>query len=460
MALLHSKIFREYDIRGIVGTDFDGEGVALLGQAFATKVLAETGRKNIVVAYDGRLSSPDLHAHLVRGLVKGGAQVTSIGCGPTPLLYFASHFLKAAGGVMITGSHNPPEFNGFKMIIDQKALFGSEIQHLETLIQQGNLTISTDGTSTQHSLHNEYTQHILKDFTDHYDGTNLKVAWDPGHGATAEIVQDLLAQLPGEHYLINGDIDGTFPAHHPDPTVEKNLAQLAEVVQMMGLDYGLAFDGDGDRLGIVDDQGHMLFGDQLMALFAEEVLKDHPGSTIIADVKTSQRLFDTIQEMGGVPLMWRTGHSHIKQKMRETQSPFGGEMSGHIFFADRYFGYDDGLYAALRFMGIMAQKKIALSQWADGLPALYTTPEIQIPCETQDKFHVISQIKSHLQGDEIPFNDIDGVRVTTPTGWWLLRASNTQEILVARAEAVKEKELQTSLETLEKYLKTMGLGLV
>ncbi len=455
--MLETSIFREYDIRGVVDKDFDKAGVTLLGQAFATKVHRETGSAKIVVGYDGRLSSPALEAALIKGMVAAGADVICIGCGPTPLLYFASHALKASGALMITGSHNPPEFNGFKMVIDQKAIFGNDIKEIETLINTGDLITAEGGQHSSQSLHNEYVQCLTTDFSDHYGDISLRVAWDPGNGASGEVVQDILAQIEGEHYLINGEIDGTFPAHHPDPTVEENLTQLVELVETLECDFGVAFDGDGDRIGVVDDKGRILFGDQLMALFSEEVLETHPGATIIADIKTSQRLFDTIKDLGGEPLMWRTGHSHIKKKMREIQSPLGGEMSGHIFFADRYYGYDDALYAALRFIGIMNKKGIKLSQWIDALPPVFNTPEIRIPCEELDKFEVANKIKACLDQEGVPYSDIDGVRVSTDKGWWLLRASNTQEILVARAEADSQEELDKSLDAIEYYLKRAGI---
>tara|TARA_R110002095_G_scaffold202080_1_gene183328 strand:- start:2133 stop:3509 length:1377 start_codon:yes stop_codon:yes gene_type:complete len=456
--MLDSSIFREYDIRGVVGQDFDDAGVVLLGQAFATKVKRLTGGSTIALGYDGRLSSPDLEAALIKGFKAAGADVISIGCGPTPLLYFASHHFKAHGALMITGSHNPPEYNGFKMVIDQQALFGSDIKELETLIKTDDLiTAQKEGSHKSHSLHNDYVQRLISDFTTYYSDINVRVAWDPGNGATGEVVQDLLAQIDGEHYLINGEIDGTFPAHHPDPTVEENLEQLVELVDQMDCDFGVAFDGDGDRIGVVDDKGRILFGDQLMALFSEEVLATHPGATIIADVKTSQRLFDHVKELGGEPLMWRTGHSLIKKKMRETNSPLAGEMSGHIFFADRYYGYDDALYAALRFIGIINSKGIKLSQWIDDLPPVFNTPEIRIPCDHLNKFSVAGKVKACLDQDGVSYSGIDGVRVSTEKGWWLLRASNTQEILVARAEANSQEELDKSLDAIETYLKRAGL---
>lgn len=455
--MLDPSIFREYDIRGVVGKDFDTAGITLLGQAFATKVKRMTGGSKIVLAYDGRLSSPDLEAALIKGFQQAGAEVIRLGCGPTPLLYFASHHFKAHGGLMITGSHNPPEYNGFKMVINNQALFGTEIKELETLIKEGDLLTQDGGANTKENLHNEYTQYLISDFTTHYSDINCRVAWDPGNGATGEIVQDLLAQIKGEHYLINGDIDGTFPAHHPDPTVEENLTQLVELVDAMDCDFGIAFDGDGDRIGVVDDKGRILYGDQLMMLFSEEVLASHPGATIIADVKTSQRLFDHVQDLGGTPLMWRTGHSLIKKKMKEVGSPLAGEMSGHIFFADRYYGFDDAIYAALRFIGILSKKGIKLSQWLDELPPVFNTPEIRIPCETLDKFAVADKIKVCLEQDSISYSGVDGVRVSTEKGWWLLRASNTQEILVARAEANSQADLDKFLDAIEHYLKRAGI---
>ncbi len=454
--MINSKIFREYDIRGVVGQDFDSAGVVMLGRAFASYVRKAIGNCKIVVAYDGRLSSPDIEQKLVEGLVKSGAEVIRIGCGPTPMLYFASHYYKADGAIMITGSHNPPEFNGFKLVVGQQAIFGQEIANLYQIIKQQDF-VKDDGQAVTNIINDEYVSYLLNDFNTHYQDIKLKVAWDPGNGAAGEVLQSILEQIDGEHYVINEQIDGTFPAHHPDPTIPENLEQLKELVLTMDCDFGIAFDGDGDRIGIVDKDGEILFGDQILCLFADEVLFSHPNATIVADVKTSQTFFDYVKRQEGKPLMWKTGHSLVKKKMRQVNSPLGGEMSGHIFFADRYYGFDDAIYAALRFIGLVNHNNIALDQWIANLPKMYSTPEIRIPCEELDKFGLIEQIKEFLQTDNVAFNDIDGIRVTLDDGWWLLRASNTQEIIVARAESQSERKLITILNTIALYLERAGI---
>ena len=455
--MILSKVFREYDIRGVIGEEINLDGARALGKAFATKVGRETGGRKIVVGYDGRLSSPELEQALVMGLMDAGAQVMRIGLGPTPLLYFASHYLKADGGMMITGSHNPPDFNGFKMVMANNPVYGEQIQELQRVIEQADFDIVPGGTQASKDLQDVYVQALLNDFKTYYPAFKLKVAWDPGNGATGNVLRLLLQELDGEHCLINGQIDGTFPAHHPDPTVEANLEELKDLTQIMQCDVGIAFDGDGDRIGVVDNEGQVLWGDQLMALYTDEVLQKHPGATIIADVKTSQRLFDYIQEKGGNPVMWRTGHSLIKKKMKELNAPLAGEMSGHIFFADRYYGFDDALYAALRLLGILSQKQQSLAEWAAILPLTYNTPEIRIPCDHLDKFAVVQHLKECLESDQLAFNALDGVRVFTNDGWWLLRASNTQEILVARAEANSAADLDITLNTIRAYLHRVGL---
>ncbi len=429
MKTLHRSILREYDVRGIVGETLFSHDAEALGRAFAA-ILAEDGGRSVAVGRDGRLSSPDLSAALIAGLAAGGCDVVDIGRGPTPMLYFASQRLAADGAIMVTGSHNPPSHNGFKMVRRNKPFFGADIQRLGGMASAG--PASRIGTVSAQDVSAEYVDRLFADFR---PGRPLTVVWDPGNGATGEIVQRLTARLPGRHLLINQVIDGTFPAHHPDPTEPETLHQLIDLVRREGADLGVAFDGDGDRIGVVDGQGRILWGDQILVLLAEEVLKERPGAIVMADVKASQTLFDQIAAMGGRPLMWRTGHSLIKSKMAETGAPLAGEMSGHIFFADRYYGFDDAIYAAVRLLGIVgAWDGVTLAQRYDRLPRLLNTPELRFDCPDDRKFAVIAQVKDRLAGSPAQVNDLDGVRVTGPDGWWLLRASNTQAVLVARCE--------------------------
>jgi phosphomannomutase len=430
-------ILREYDIRGIVGNTLGEADARAIGRAFAT-MLAERGLRRVAVGYDGRLSSPALESALVSGLAESGCAIVRIGLGPTPMLYFAAFTLEVDAGIMITGSHNPSDYNGFKMTVAKKPFFGPDIQRLGAVASAGNFAAGA-GTIAEHRVFESYVERLLHDYA---GKRRLKIAWDAGNGATGAAMVAVTSRLPGEHILLNQTIDGRFPAHHPDPTEPKNLVQLQAAVAEHGCDLGIAFDGDGDRIGVVDGKGRILWGDQLMVLLAEDIIKSRPGATIIADVKASQVLFDEIVRMGGTPLMWRTGHSLIKTKMAETAAPLAGEMSGHIFFADRYYGYDDALYAAVRLLDILARGTSSLAELRDRLPAVVNTPELRFPCSETRKFIVVEEVRDRLRKAGAEMSDIDGVRVRTPDGWWLLRASNTQDVLVARAEARDEAGLR------------------
>ena len=446
-------ILREYDIRGIVGDTLHESDARAIGRAFASK-LATKGGKSVAVGYDGRLSSPKLEAALVQGLAESGIDVVRVGLGPTPMLYYAVFTQKVDGGLMITGSHNPANYNGFKMMTGKKSFFGPDIQELGKVAASGDFR-SGAGKVVEQRVFDDYVARLLKD----YDGKRkLKVAWDAGNGATGAALVALVKGLPGEHILLNETIDGTFPAHHPDPTEPKNLVQLQQAVRDKGCDPGIAFDGDGDRIGVIDGKGRILWGDQLMVLLAEDLVKTKPGATIIADVKASQVLFDEIKRMGGAPLMWRTGHSLIKTKMAETGAPLAGEMSGHIFFGDRYYGYDDALYAAVRLLGIVARGTASVAELRDRLPSVVNTPELRFPCDESRKFAVIAEVRQRLQEAGADMSDIDGVRVRTKDGWWLLRASNTQDVLVARAEAGDEAGLKRLKALLAEQLRLSGMA--
>ena len=425
-----ATILREYDIRGILGRTLGEADARALGRAFAVPVL-ECGGKRVAVGRDGRLSSPALEGALVAGLAESGIDVLRIGLGPTPMLYYASATAGVDGAIMVTGSHNPPDHNGFKLVLRGKPFYGPDIQRLGTIAASGAFRDGT-GKVTTAELRDAYVARLLLD----YDGKRgLTVAWDAGNGATGEVLVRLAAKLPGRHILLNEKIDGTFPAHHPDPTEPETLRQLQATVAAEQADLGIAFDGDGDRIGVVDAKGRILWGDQLMTVLAADLIRTRPGATVIADVKASQVLFDEIARIGGTPLMWRTGHSIIKTKMAETGAPLAGEMSGHIFYADRYYGYDDALYAAVRLLGILGRSSETLAAMRDRLPQVVNTPELRFPCAEERKFAVVAEVRDRLQRAKADMADIDGVRVRTKDGWWLLRASNTQAVLVARAEA-------------------------
>jgi phosphomannomutase len=448
----HPTILREYDIRGVVGETLHPADAEAVGRSFAV-VLKNAGGKKIAIGRDGRLSSPALEEALVAGLSNSGIDVVRIGLGPTPMLYFAANTLGVDAGIMVTGSHNPPAHNGFKLMLGKKPFFAKDILRLGEIAASGDFLRGSGEVSEKRVLE-DYVARLLKD----YDGTRpLFVAWDAGNGAAGEALEQVAAKLPGKHLLLNEKIDGRFPAHHPDPTEPKNLVQLQEAVRREGCDLGIAFDGDGDRIGIVDGQGRILWGDQFMVLMAQDVLRTKPGATIIADVKASQVFFDEVARMGGTPLMWRTGHSLIKSKMAETGAPLAGEMSGHIFYADRYYGFDDALYAAIRVLGIIARGTESLTQFRDRLPQVVNTPELRFPCSEARKFAVIEEVRARLERAGAQISAIDGVRVKTADGWWLLRASNTQDVLVARAEARDEAGLAKLKAVLVEQVRASGI---
>jgi phosphomannomutase len=445
---------REYDIRGTVGRTLSDADAFAIGRCFGSLV-ARAGGRTVAVGYDGRLSSPSLEAALANGLSASGIEALRVGRGPTPMLYYASAKLATDGAVMVTGSHNPPDYNGFKIVLGGKPFYGEQIRALGEQAAAGDVVAETVAPERNIDVAADYVARVLAD----WDGGDrmLKVVWDNGNGAAGDVLAKLVAGLPGEHIVLNGTIDGTFPAHHPDPTVPKNLEQLIAEVAVRRADIGIALDGDADRIGLVDDAGRILFGDQLLVILARDVLRAHPGATIIADVKASQVLFDEVARAGGRPLMWRTGHSLIKAKMAETGSPLAGEMSGHIFFADRWYGFDDALYAAVRMLGVLARMDTKLSEVRDALPQVINTPELRFDCEDTRKFAVIEEVAARLRADRATVSEIDGVRVLTDDGWWLLRASNTQAVLVARAEAATEAGLERLKGALVQQLELSGL---
>jgi phosphomannomutase len=447
-------ILREYDIRGVMGETIGEEDARAVGRSFGT-VVARNGGSKVAIGYDGRLSSPAMAAALEEGLRSAGMDVLRVGRGPTPMLYFGVYALEADAGVMVTGSHNPPDYNGFKMMLGHGAFYGEAIAELGTIAASGAYA-EGQGSAADRPVFDDYIDRL---FGDYRGDAALNVAWDAGNGAVGEAMAALANRLPGQHTLLNEAIDGTFPNHHPDPTVEANLEQLKAAVEAGGCDLGVAFDGDGDRIGAIDGQGRVLWADQLMVLFAGEILSEKPGETIIADVKASSVLFDEIARMGGKPLMWRTGHSLIKAKMRETKAPLAGEMSGHVFFADKYYGFDDALYAAVRLIGIVSRSGESLAALRDRLPAVVNTPEIRFDCEEARKFEIVEEVRDRLSKAGADVNDIDGVRVSTDDGWWLLRASNTQAVLVARCEAKDVAGLERLKAQLGEYLQQSGVAM-
>ena len=455
---LHPSILREYDIRGIVDKTLNADDFEAIGRGFASEIRDRTGKVDptICVGRDGRLSSPELEAALVKGLTGAGAHVVRTGLGPTPMLYFSTNIVDCDAGIMVTGSHNPSDQNGLKMVVDGHSFFGADIQALGKRIAEGRVIQQSDRKNSTGSVRDQrvlqsYVERLLSDSK---SGKKLKVAWDPGNGAAGEALELLLKKLPGTHVVINGAIDGTFPAHHPDPTVEENLEQLKDLVAREKCDLGVAFDGDGDRIGVVDAKGRVLWGDQILVILAREILSRRPGLPIVADVKASKVLFDEVAKAGGVPVMWKTGHSLIKTKMKEIHAPIAGEMSGHIFFADGYYGYDDALYAAVRLLAILEVADKSLAEMRDDLPQMFNTPEIRFDCPEERKFAAVDEVKARLSTQSgIKVQDIDGVRVDSKDGWWLLRASNTQAVLVARCESETKDGLKRLAATLAEQLR-------
>ncbi len=434
--MLKPTIFREYDIRGVADTELLSADVEVLGQAFGTYLQRHGGPK-ITLGRDTRLSSPRLGEALLAGLQRSGCHVTDIGIVPTPVLYYSVFHEQADGGAMITGSHNPPEFNGFKVVCGQSTIHGAAIQEVRRMIETGDLAHG-EGSVRSADVVTPYVDEVSAQFR---FPRRIRVVVDAGNGTGGPVMHRLLERLNVDAIEMFFEMDGHFPNHHPDPTVPANLAALIAKVREAGADLGIAFDGDTDRIGAVDETGNVLYGDQLMTVYGREILSRKPGATFIGEVKCSQLMYDDLAARGGNPIMWKTGHSLIKAKMKETHAELAGEMSGHMFFADRYYGFDDALYAACRLMEIVAASGQPLSAQLAGLPRTVTTPEIRFDCPDELKFTVVSHAAQELRARHKTV-DIDGVRVMFPSGWGLVRASNTQPVLVMRFEATTPELLR------------------
>ncbi len=446
---MNPQIFREYDIRGLVESDLTPQNVKLIGKAIGT-YFRRQGGKLISLGWDVRTSSLLFRDLMIQSLNSTGCDVIDIGMVPTPVAYFSLHHLKSDGGVMITGSHNPPEYNGFKLSHGLNSIYGEKIQQIKNLIEQNDFETGT-GTMREQDVQEAYIENIKSSIQ---INKPIKVVVDGGNGCFGIIGPKVLKALgvnPIEQYC---EPDGTFPNHHPDPTIPEYMKDLIDRVKSEQADIGLGFDGDADRIGVVDDKGNLLWGDQLLILFARDILKDHPGSAVVGEVKCSQNLFDDIKKNGGIPAMSAAGHSLIKKKMKETNALLAGEMSGHVCFADKYFGFDDAIYAACRILQIVAASNQKVSEMLSDLPKTYNTPEIRIDCPDELKFKITDELTQHFRSS-YEVIDIDGVRINFEQGWGLIRASNTQPVLVLRFEAKtpeKLKEYQTVVyKQLEKY---------
>jgi phosphomannomutase/phosphoglucomutase len=435
---INPTIFREYDIRGIVDKDLTPDAVRTLGRAMGVYFLRR-GKRRVALGRDCRLSSPAYAAALAEGLRAAGCSVVSIGTVPTPLLYFMIFHRKLEAGVMITGSHNPPEYNGFKMMCGEETLYGEAIQDLRRLIEADDLPADGPGEWTEMDIVPEYTAYVLGLIK---LARPLSVVIDAGNGTGGVVAGPIFRALGCRVTELFCDMDGRFPNHHPDPTLPEAMEALAKAVRETGADLGIAYDGDADRLGVIDDAGRLLWGDQLMILFARDILTDHPGAAVISEVKATQTLYDEIAKRGGRPIMWKTGHSLIKKKIKEEKALLAGEMSGHLFFADRWYGFDDAIYASARLAELLAKSDRRLSTMLSDLPKTFSTPEIRVYASDEVKFRIVAEVAAALKA-RVPVIDIDGVRARYPHGWALVRASNTQAVLVLRFEADSESELES-----------------
>ncbi len=449
---MNAQVFREYDIRGVVETDFDDGFVVDLGRGYAT-LLHRAGKKTVTLGRDCRLSSDRLRDRLIEGLIPAGINVVEVGVVPTPLLYFSVLKWNMDGGVMITGSHNPAEYNGFKLGVGPTTIYGAEIQRLRKIIEQRDfVTSGTTGVRIERPVIPDYNEFILSQFK---LTPGLKVVVDGGNGCGGVVAAPLMKQLGLETIELYTEMDGRFPNHHPDPTVEENMRDLIAAVRKNHAAIGIAYDGDADRVGAVDENGKIVWGDELMVAYSRAILKERPGATIIGDVKCSKRMYDDIARNGGRPIMWKTGHSLIKAKLREENAALAGEMSGHMFFNDRYFGFDDAIYASFRLLEIVSREGRGLGAILADLPRTYSTPEIRVDCPDDRKFEVVKLAAEYFRKhyDTI---DTDGVRVNFSDGWGLVRASNTQPALVTRFEATTQKRLAEIRALFDHKLRELG----
>ncbi len=434
---MNQEIFRTYDIRGIAETDLSDEVVEHIGKSYGTFLPDDA--ETIALGMDIRISSPRIKQAFIRGLLSTGRNVVDFGEIPTPLLYFAVHRNNLDGGVQITGSHNPKEYNGIKILAGKDTIFGDDIQRLRALIEAGTYRTGT-GTCSIRDTIDDYLQYILQRVT--IGPKHLRIIFDSGNGTAGPIIRRLFSTIPCTFDILFEEPDGTFPNHLADPTVPEFLSELIKTVKTSEADVGIGFDGDADRIGAIDETGNIIWGDKLLAIYAQTVLEKDQGACIICEVKCSNGLLEHVRAKGGTPLMWKTGHSLIKAKMKEVHAPLAGEMSGHMFFADNYFGYDDAIFAALRLVEILSNAKKTLSGLTDEIPSYFTTPEIRIDCPDEKKFNLVNEVKEIFRKTH-SIIDVDGVRVSFPDGWGLLRASNTQPVLVLRFEATTQVALQT-----------------
>jgi len=431
------NIFREYDIRGVVDRDFDARFAEKLGRAYA-RVLVDHGGRRATVGRDCRVSSPELAEALMKGMADSGLEVWDIGVATTPMAYFSLFHYEVEGGVMVSGSHNPPDQNGFKVSVGKETLYGKDIQKIKAILEREDFP-SGKGSVAERPIRDDYIEYVSKNIKLERP---VKVVADAGNGTAGPVAPVILRNVGCEVRELYTEMDGTFPNHHPDPTVEKNMQDLIKAVKEEGAEVGLGYDGDADRLGVVTDKGEIVWGDMILMLLARAVLEEVPGATIIGEVKCSHILYNDIEAHGGKAIMWKAGHSLIKAKMKEVGAELGGEMSGHIFFRHRWFGFDDAVYAGCRFLELLSRRDEKLSDIAARIPRTYSTPEIRIESSDEHKFEVVKEVSEHFKSKGYKTIDVDGVRLVFPDGWGLLRASNTQPMLVMRFEAESEERMR------------------
>ena len=448
------EVLREYDIRGVVGENINQNTAYTIGRTFGYTVKKKINSNVIVTGYDGRITSPALHKALCQGLKDSGAKVINIGMGPTPMIYFAHYHLNTDAAIMVTGSHNPAEYNGFKMVLNKNSFYAKDIQSLQRLIDENKL-ILLEGEIINQNITQDYIDRVLLNINLNRD---LKIAWDPGNGAMGKVIRGITDKLSNsKNFIINEEVDGNFPNHHPDPTVPKNMIQLVELVKSNKCDVGLAFDGDGDRLGVIDNLGNIVWADQYMLILCSEISNLYHNPKIIMDVKCSKVFFEEAKKINCNPIMSRTGHSPIKEKMKEINSPLSGEMSGHVCFKDDFYGYDDAMYVGLRLLRILSNQNKLLSDLIDIYPKTFSTNEIRFDVDESRKFEIIDEVKQRLLKLDQKIIDIDGVRIENEDGWFLMRASNTQNQLTCRAESISEIGLRKLIDIIEHQLSLSGI---
>lgn len=451
--IFEKNILKQYDIRGVVDKNLNEVDAYFMGRSYGTLLIRKYKKYSCVVGYDGRHTSVQYTKQAIKGLMESGISVVNIGLVPTPVVYFAIHNLNKDAGLIITASHNPSEYNGFKMLTNEEPVFGDSIQQLGIYAKDGDFE---NGNSTDYkeiSVNNSYFDFIMKNL--HCGKKHLKIVWDAGNGAVASILKDIVKRFSGEHITMCDNVDGNFPNHHPDPAVEKNMEMLKVAVVKNNCDFGVGFDGDGDRVGIVDNEGCLLYGDQLLTILSREFLKSNPGEKVMSEVKASKVLYDDIKEHGGIPVMWKPGHSAQKSKMKSDNIKLAAETSGHIFYGDNH-NYDDALYAAVKVMNFVSNNNETISKIRKSFPKTYSTSEIRVEVGDDNKFKIAEQIADRMKKENRKFVDVDGIRVETKDGWWLVRGSNTQPDITTRCEALSEEGLEICKKDLKQQLNLIG----